>query len=249
MNAFRMIPFQKFDAFTNMALDEAIMEGVRSGDTLPTIRFYGWTPSAISIGIFQGLRNEVNPDAAQAAGIDIVRRQTGGGAVYHDTDGEVTYSLIAPLALFPSSVLESYALICTDIVRALAHLGIKASFAPINDIVVNERKISGNAQTRRNGVLLQHGTILHEVNVEKMFSLLAVPPEKMSDKLVKSVRSRVTCVRDLTDCSITDLCAALEQGFSHKRAIVYGDYTQDERSCAAELASRKYRTDAWNLKL
>ncbi len=248
MNLFRMIPFQKFDAFTNMALDEVIMDGVRSGGTLPTIRFYGWEPSAVSIGIFQGLHNEVNPDMARKAGVDVVRRQTGGGAVYHDTQGEITYSLIAPLAFFPVSVLDSYAVICADIVRSLHILGIEARFAPINDIAVGEHKISGNAQTRRNGVLLQHGTILYQVDVEKMFSLLAVAPEKVSDKLIKSVRSRVTCVRDLADVTLADLSAALEQGFSHGREIRSEAYTQDEHARAARLAAEKYRTDAWNLR-
>ena len=85
-----MIPFQTFDAFTNMGLDEAIMENVRGDKALPTIRFYGWQPSAISIGIFQGIHNEVYLDKAKELGVDVVRRQTGGGAVFHAEGGEIT---------------------------------------------------------------------------------------------------------------------------------------------------------------
>ncbi len=249
MQTFRMIPFRYFDAFTNMALDEAIMEAVRCGESLPTIRFYGWQPSAVSIGIFQGIRNEVNLAAASEAGVDVVRRQTGGGAVYHDSEGEVTYSLICPIEFFPRNVLKSYEVICDDIVSALGSLGLDAHFVPINDIQVGEQKISGNAQTRRNSILLQHGTILYSVDVEKMFKLLSVSEEKISDKLVKSVRKRVTCVSSLTTASIENLTDALELGFSRDRNIVKGDYTLWELERARVLAKEKYSTEAWNFKL
>lgn len=246
---YRLIRFQYFDAFTNMALDEAIMEAVRLGNSLPTIRLYGWLPSAVSIGIFQGMHNEVNLDTAGKLGVDIIRRQTGGGAVYHDTLGEVTYSLIAPLDHFPANVLKSYEIICEDIISALGQLGLSASFAPVNDILVNGQKISGNAQTRRNGIFLQHGTILYNVDVEKMFSLLNVNEIKLTDKLIKSVKKRVTSISDQSSASMQDLQQALEFGFSRNREIEIADYSDLELSRAAELANEKYRSEAWNFKL
>lgn len=246
---YRLIRFQYFDAFTNMALDEAIMEAVRSGINAPTIRLYGWKPAAVSIGIFQGIRNEVNLDVAHQAGVDIVRRQTGGGAVYHDTLGEVTYSIIAPLEHFPVNVLRSYEVICEDIIVALAQLGISANFSPVNDILCNGQKISGNAQTRRKGVFLQHGTILYSVDVEQMFSLLNVNEIKLTDKLIKSVKKRVTSVSDQSSASMQDLQQALEYGFSRNREIEIGTYTNAELVRAAELAKEKFQTEAWNFRL
>ena len=154
----RIIDYTENDAFMNMAIDEAVSEAVGSGESLPTIRFYGWKPSAVSIGYFQSLDKEVDIASCERAGVDIVRRRTGGGAVYHDMVGEITYSVIAPEALFPKDILASYREICGWIIDSLAILGIKAEFKPINDIVVGNKKISGNAQTRRGGVLLQHGT-------------------------------------------------------------------------------------------
>ena len=133
---YRMIPFQYFNAYMNMALDEAIMEGVRAGTSQPTIRFYGWNPSAVSIGVFQGIQNEVNLDVAEKTGVDVVRRLTGGGAVYHDIQGEVTYSIIAPLEYFPVNILSSYETICDDIIYALEKLGINASYEPVNELMV-----------------------------------------------------------------------------------------------------------------
>jgi lipoate-protein ligase A len=249
MKNFRMIPFQYFNAFTNMALDEAIMEGVRNGTSQPTIRFYGWEPSAVSIGVFQGVRNEVNLENTKKNGVDVVRRLTGGGAVYHDRLGEVTYSLIAPLDFFPTNIIESYRVICDDIVVALQQLGINATFAPINDILVNEQKISGNAQTRRNGILLQHGTILYSVDVETMFSLLNVSDQKISDKLIKSVQKRVTSVQDQTGASMDALKDALIHGFQRNRNIDFGDYSDIEKQRAQELVQERFNNNSWTFRL
>lgn len=249
MTKFRMIPFQYFNAFMNMALDEAIMESVRRSNSLPTIRFYGWDPSAVSIGIFQGVRNEVNLDETSKAGIDVVRRLTGGGAVYHDILGEVTYSLIAPLELFPTNIIESYRVICDDIVHALSLLGIQAAFSPINDILVNEQKISGNAQTRRNGILLQHGTILYSVDVEKMFTYLNVSDQKISDKLIKSVQKRVTSVKDQTNASMQDLQKALIQGFKRNRDTQFGDYSEQELKRAERIVVDRFNNQDWTFRL
>ena len=242
---FRMIHFQKFSAFMNMAIDEAIMESIRSGTSLPTIRFYGWSPSAISIGFFQGLLNEVNLDVCQQAGVDVVRRLTGGGAVYHDSEGEVTYSILGPVGIFPPKILDSYRVICSDVLFALQLLGIQANFEPINDLTVDGKKISGNAQTRRSGVLLQHGTILYKVDVETMFSLLNVSKEKISDKLISSVKKRVTSVDSYSSAPIQDLIKAMEKGFRRDREIIYEEYTAEELSRARQLAEQKYSTDNW----
>lgn len=246
---FRMIPFRYFDAFMNMALDEAIMEAVRNGESLPTIRFYGWAPSAVSIGFFQGIRNEVNLDVTRQAGVDVIRRQTGGGAVYHDQFGEVTYSIIGPVEKFSVNIIKSYEDICESIVFALHQLGLNAHFEPVNDILLNDQKISGNAQTRRQGILLQHGTILYSVEVEKMFSYLNVSEQKISDKLIKSVKKRVTSISDQLDIPMEDLQLALEKGFSVGREIEMGDYTEKELTRAAQLAEEKYKSKAWNFRL
>src|SRR3989344_7958179 len=174
----RIIPLSTQDAFLNMAIDEALCESVANGKASPTIRFYRWKPSAVSIGYFQSLRQEVDTERCKSAGIDVVRRRTGGGAVYHDE--EITYSIIAPEHLLPKGITESYHVICGWVIKGLENIGLVGEFKPINDIIVNGKKISGNAQTRRNGVVLQHGTILHGLDVEKMFSLLKVGQEKIA---------------------------------------------------------------------
>src|SRR3989338_3279674 len=177
----RIIPLEEHDAFTNMALDEAASEAIASDSEAPTIRFYKWKPSAVSIGCFQSMEDEIDLNVCKKLNVDTVRRRTGGGAVYHDNFGEITYSVIAPESMFPKNIIESYKIICGWIIDSLALIGLQASFIPINDIIVNNKKISGNAQTRRNRIFLQHGTILYDVDVKKMFSLLRVPDEKITN--------------------------------------------------------------------
>jgi lipoate-protein ligase A len=179
----RVIEYTQNNAAMNMAIDEAVCESVLEG-AVPTIRFYGWIPSAISIGYFQSLEKEVDLQKCKEMKVDFVRRRTGGGAVYHETEGEITYSIVAKEEIFPKGIIESYQVICQLIIDSLAKIGISAQFKPINDIIVNGKKISGNAQTRRKGILLQHGTILYKVDVEKMFSLLKVSDEKIKDKKI-----------------------------------------------------------------
>ena len=237
-----------------MAIDEAIMLAMQRGEVPPTLRLYRWRPSAVSIGTFQGLSEEVDHEYCRRNNIDYVRRLTGGGAVYHDFNGEITYSIIVPRGhrLAPDNILRSYELVCSGIVEGLALLGLRAEFRPINDIVINGRKVSGNAQTRRYSCLLQHGTVLLDLDIETMFSVLKVPAEKVSDKMVSEVRQRVTSVRDALgrEVSMTELRDALAEGFSSALSIELGPgaLTAEERESMQQLVREKYSTDEWNAR-
>ncbi len=241
----RVIALEEHSACLNMGIDEAILEGIRDGTSPPTMRFYKWKPGAVSIGRFQSMRDEVNIERCRALGIDCVRRITGGGAVYHDQKGEITYSMIAPESLLPKGIRESYREICGWIIEGLSTIGIKAEFAPINDILVNGKKISGNAQTRRNGVVLQHGTILYDLDIGTMFGVLNISKEKISDKMIKSVEERVTRVLDYSDVTQEKLYSALLSGFVKGKDYTVGTLTGTETERANEL-SKIYGSDKWN---
>jgi lipoate-protein ligase A len=240
----RFINYQENDAFMNMAMDEAVQEAVGSGESAPTIRFWGWIPRAVSIGYFQSMEREVDIAKCEEHGVDVVRRRTGGGAVFHDS--EITYSIIGKEELFPKDIIASYKEICGCIVDGLGHLGIQSEFKPINDIITNGKKISGNAQTRRSGVLLQHGTILCDVDVEKMFSLLKVPEEKIKDKMIATVKERVTSVKAQKEASDEDVIEALKKGFLNGREFEESDLSERETERAKELAESRYKTREWN---
>ncbi|MFH1470632.1 MAG: lipoate--protein ligase family protein, partial [Candidatus Micrarchaeota archaeon] len=132
----RLLETGASDAFMNMAIDEVLMESSE-----PVLRLYSWKPPAVSIGYFQNLGEEVDSEACGKLGVDVVRRQTGGGAVFHDE--ELTYSFIS--REFPKNILESYKWVCSGVIEGLATMGFGAEFAPLNDILVGGKKVSGNA--------------------------------------------------------------------------------------------------------
>lgn len=240
-------------AVMNMSLDESIMESVSSGSSAPTLRFYRWRPSAVSIGYFQGMDLEIDLEACRRNGIEAIRRITGGGAVYHDEFGEVTYSVCVPeRGYLPRDIQASYRAICDGLISGLAKLGIEASFRPLNDIVVGGRKISGNAQTRRKGAILQHGTILMDVDVERMFSVLKVPSEKLKGKMIETVKGSVTSIRQqmVSMPSPAHVADALQEGIAGTLGLVMteGEPTDEEMLRAREIAATRYSRPDWNMR-
>jgi len=242
----RVVDFEYWNAWMNMALDEAIGEAVKPGRSPPTIRFYGWDPSAVSIGCFQSLKDEVDLDACRREGVDCVRRRTGGGAVYHDKDGEITYSVIAPEEIMEKDINKAYSAICGWIIEALDVMEVPATFAPINDILVDGRKISGSAQTRRGGVFLQHGTLLYNVNPGKMFSVLKVGRTKISDKNISSFEERVTSILRHSRVSKDRVLQELRRSFTKGKEWEVHAYTGEEKERARQLVTERYSKQEWN---
>ena len=257
MNVFskwRLLELNENNAAMNMAIDEAILINCSKGKSPNTIRLYEWLPSAVSIGYFQNPRAEVDLEKCKEENVDLVRRITGGGAVFHDNMGEVTYSLIASEEerIIPKDILRSYQMICGCVIEGLLSLGVAASFQPINDIVVAGRKISGNAQTRRLGMVLQHGTILVDADLEKMFRLLKVSDEKISDKLISSAEKRITTInKELSKKpSHEQVAEAIEKGFKRSIGIklAKGKITDEEMTLAEKLSKEKYGNEEWTFR-
>jgi len=242
----RVMKLEVHDAYLNMSIDQAIMESVEAGKSAPTIRFYKWMPSAVSIGRFQSMQEEVDIEKCKELGVSYIRRATGGGAVYHSNSGEITYSVIAPVSIISKDIRESYRIICGWVIDGLSKLGINADFAPINDIVVDGKKISGNAQTRSKEIILQHGTILYNLDIKTMFAVLRVSEEKISDKLIKSAEDRVTCVKNYADISLEGLYERLLEGFTAGKEFEINSCTEGEMKRANALAKSVYSSDSWN---
>jgi lipoate-protein ligase A len=241
----RVIGLNAYSGADNMAIDEAVSAMVSDGSSPPTMRFYRWSPGAVTIGCFQCINDEVDLDVCRRLGVDFVRRRTGGGAVYHDPAGEVTYCVIAPESYFSKDIRESYREICTGIVKGLSALGISATFRPINDVTVDGRKVSGSAQMRRQGVLTQHGTVLYDLDRKTMFSVLKPSKLKLSDKPVASFEAGVTCVKELCGASIEQLYDALLRGFTDGKQWQFGALTDEELALAKDVAW-KYGSYEWN---
>jgi lipoate-protein ligase A len=247
-NEWRLLPMRIDDASLSMAIDEALLKLNSEGKSPNTVRFWRWLPSTVSIGCFQSAGLEVDFDAARRHGIDVVRRITGGGAVFHDHEGELTYSVVCGQECMPDDIIESYELICGGLIGGFRLLGLQAEFKPINDVQVGGRKISGSAQTRRWGSVLQHGTVLIDPDVRLMFELLKVSPEKISDKFISSVYERVTTVAlELgRKPGFDEVRGAMREGFADALGVklVEGELTQEEFKLAGMLKP-KYASDEW----
>lgn len=181
---------------------------VAAGSRKATLRIWEWAAPAVVIGRFQSLPDEVNEQAAQAEGIQIVRRCTGGGAMFIEPGNTITYSLYAPLDFAKGVSIEgSYRLCDYWLVTALRELGLDVRFTGLNDIASQYGKIGGAAQRRfppidtGPGAILHHVTLAYDIDGEKMMRVLHVSREKMSDKAVKSAVKRVDPMRSQTGMS------------------------------------------------
>jgi lipoate-protein ligase A len=241
-----------------MAVDEAVLKARIAGIVPNTLRFYRWKPSAVSIGRFQKVSDEVHVENCRKHGVDIVRRITGGGAVYHDHEGEITYSVVVnERDLGSKDVIYAYNIICRGLIEAAKNLGVNADFNPGNpkhcpNITIDGRKFSGSAQSHKEGVLLQHGTFLVQVDLEKMFTFLRVKWAESLEDLLRVARKRLTSMERELESSISNEEAyeALVKGFQRalKTGFIEEELTNYEVGLAEKLCREKYATDDWSLK-
>jgi len=256
MNAWRLLKLETNNAFMNMAVDEAILRARIAGKVPNTLRFFRWQPSAVSVGRFQEIQKEVHVENCKKHGIDIVRRISGGGAVYHDYDGEITYSVtVATEDLHTGDVFAAYNLICNGLIEAIKIIGINADFNPGDpkncpNVSVNRRKISGSAQSYKRGVLLQHGTLLVDADLKKMFTFLNAPWAKTCIEVVNVAERKITSVKQELGSSISmeEVYGALVKGFEKtlRISLKEGELTSYEQKLTEILCKEKYSTDEWN---
>jgi lipoate-protein ligase A len=240
-----------------MAIDEAVLRA-RIENLVPnTVRFYCWKPSAVSIGKFQNIENEVQLNNCRAHGVDVVRRITGGGTVYHDAIGEITYSLIADKKdLNADDIGEVYSKVYAGLSEALRLLGVKADFCvgdakTCPNMTVKGKKISGSAQSHKKGIVLQHGTLLVDVDLTKMFTFLRVPWANTCMQIIRVAENKITSLkkelgRDIPTATVQQ---ALITGFQRalKTELAKSELTDYEKTMAEKLCKEKYATDEWNL--
>ena len=230
----------------NVALDEVLARRVGAGERPATLRFWSWAASAVIIGRFQSVRNEVDQDEAAARGVTIVRRMSGGGAMFVQPEATITYSIYLPERYVEGlSFVESYAALDSWVVAILRDLGVDAWYAPLNDITSAEGKIGGAAQARRAKVVLHHTTISYEMNTDEMMRVLRIGREKLSDKGIASAAKRVSPLRRQADLPRAAIRDHLIATFRATFGLADGTLTPDERAAAATLVRDQYATARW----
>jgi lipoate-protein ligase A len=244
----------------NMAVDEALLDSVASGDCPPTLRFYRWFPPCLSLGYFQPLE-VVDLSACRALGVDIVRRPTGGRAILHDR--ELTYSIALPVAVLgeDAGILPSYYRISRALQAGLQALGVETSMAPVaaaraseehgpicfdrpsaHEILLQGRKLVGSAQVRRAAAILQHGSILIEPRIERLVACLR-PAATVADDIEATVIGLSAVGIDRAD----DLVAAIVRGVEREFGVQVtpASLGPAERMRAHELALSRYGSQDW----
>lgn len=235
----------------HMALDQVLAEEVGEGRRRPTLRIWEWGAPAVVIGSFQSLRNEVDPAGAQRHGITVVRRVSGGGAMFIEPGNTITYSLTVPASLVEGLSFErSYAFLDDWVLGALGELGIDATYVPLNDIASPAGKIAGAAQKRMaNGAVLHHVTMAYDIDANRMLEVLRIGREKMSDKGTTSANKRVDPLRSQTGMARADVIEAFKGHFRSRYATVDGEVTAAERARAEELARSKFSSEEWTARV
>ncbi len=230
----------------HMALDEVLTLEVGAGRRSPTIRIWEWASNAVVIGCFQSVRNEVDADGARRHDVQVVRRITGGGAMFIEPGNTITYSIYAPVSLVAGmSFVESYEFLDRWVVEALKSLGVDAWYQPINDITSSGGKIGGAAQTRRAGAVLHHVTMAYDIDSAKMLEVLRIGREKLSDKGRTSAAKRVDPVRAQTGASRTAVIDRMIETFRRDYVLNPSLLTSEERRAAGQLVADKFATDQW----
>ncbi len=257
--------------YYNMAMDEALLNFVSRGEIDPVIRFYTWNPATLSIGYFQRLQKEIDIDKVKEKGYGLVRRQTGGRGVLHNK--ELTYSVIVPESHpnMPSTVTEAYKIISQGLLEGFKNLGFETYFAiprskeerdklkqPRSsvcfdapswyELVVEGRKIAGSAQTRQKGVILQHGSILQDIDIDDLFDMFKFKNERLKAKMKENFVQKAVAINDISNQHITlnEMENAFEAGFKKGLNIDFKplELTEKQIEEVQEL-EEKYRSEAW----
>jgi lipoate-protein ligase A len=252
----RLIPEEARDGPMQMALEEIAAQTAADGGPR-TVRVYQWSPSTLSLGYRQEPES-VDWQYAAESDVDVTRRQTGGGGIYHDEFADISYSIVAPAEELPGDLMDCYDVLCEPILEGFHRMGVGAEFVPeehpalhepacylralhpAHDMVVDGRKIAGNAQYRTRDAVIQHGSLSYALRPEDHLGVFAdsgVDEERF--------RERVTSIRDVAGIDRETAVSELADALSEWCDAEVGQWSEDELDDARKLAEKKYATDAW----
>ena len=236
MDKFLFLTHDFNDPYFNLASEEYLLKERKENF------IYLWINApAVIVGVNQNTVQEVNLDYTSSHGIKVVRRQTGGGAVYHDLNN-VCYTVIAPY----DENADAYREFTAPVIEYLNSLGVKAEFSGRNDIVVDGKKISGNAQTVFGGRIMHHGTLLFDTDMTALTFALKPNKLKTESKGIKSVRARVTNIREyLPATTISEFKNGLAEYF--KKTCDEYRLTESDIAAINKLVADKYSKYEWNI--
>ena len=248
-----VLPATNLPIAVNVALDQVLTEEVGAGNRPPLMRLWDWSERAVVIGSFQSLANEVDSQAAQQLEAEVVRRISGGGAMFMESGNCITYSLCFPQSLVDGlSFADSYPFLDSWVMEALEHVGVQAEYKPLNDIVSaaegvgRGRKIGGAAQKRlANGGMVHHVTMSYDIDAERMTQVLRIGREKLSDKGHRSAVKRVDPLRSQTGLARREIMDVFVRTFAERHGAKVASIRPHELARAEQLVAEKFGTEEW----
>lgn len=248
---FRILHPGPLEPRVHVALDQVLTEEVGAGRSRPILRFWEWEASAVVLGSFQSVRNEVDLEAAERRGVEVIRRITGGGAMFMEAGNVVTYSLCVPVELVQGmSFQESYAFLDAWVLDGLHALGIEATYQPLNDIASPQGKIGGAAQKRLgSGAVLHHATLSYDIDADAMVDVLRIGREKLSDKGTTSAKKRVSPLRSQTGMPRAEIIDSLIGTFRAQHGGEMDELRPEEFEAAEALAASKFASREWTHRI
>ncbi|MGG0644181.1 lipoate--protein ligase [Sporosarcina gallistercoris] len=231
------------DPRINLAIEEYILNTMDT-DEDSYLLFYINEPSII-IGKNQNTVEEIDTEYVDANGIHVVRRLSGGGAVYHDK-GNLNFSFITK---DDGQSFRNFKKFTEPVVEALAKMGVKAELLGRNDLLVDGKKVSGNAQFATQGRMFSHGTLMFDTEIEEVVNALRVKKDKIESKGIKSIRSRVTNISEHMDKTMTIeefRMEILKSIFGGEENIQYKELTEEDWKNIHQLSEERYANWDWN---
>ncbi len=246
-----VLPARRLPIALNVALDQVLTEEVAAGNRAPVLRLWDWSERAVVIGSFQSLRNEVDAEAAAELETTVVRRITGGGAMFMEPGNCITYSLCFPQSLVDGlSFADSYPYLDSWVMEGLAEVGVSAHYKPLNDIVSDAGKIGGAAQKRlASGGMLHHVTMSYDIDAQRMMDVLRIGREKISDKGITSAVKRVDPLRSQTGMARGEIMDVLRRRFEQNYGATVATLRDSEIARAEDLVASKFGTREWTARV
>ncbi len=248
---FEIIHGPVLDPVLNVALDETLVEEVMAGRRKPFLRLWEWDAPQVVIGSFQSVANEIQPEGAARQGITVTRRISGGGAMFMQPGMAITWSLVVPTALVEGMSFEqSYPYLDQWVMEALASIGVRATYVPLNDIASDKGKIAGAAQKRwAKGWTLHHVTMSYDIDTPAMVEVLRIGMDKLRDKGTRSAAKWVDPLVSQISLSRDEVVAAFADHFIASYGATWSELSSAELETARRRCESKFATPEWTYRL
>ncbi len=245
---FRLIPFQEYEPNLRLALNKIAIESVVNGGD-PIISLSGWKPSCVNLGYTQKINQVLNLEEIKKQNIQIVRRESAGGAIYLGEKSDICWGIIAKQNYFGNNITKIYQNTSKKIISALNEMNIKAVHKPINDVILTNGngKISGSAIKQIKDVTYIHGTLLFKLNKEILNKILKPENDHQKKVKIKEIDKKLSSISKESNIPYKIAINILENNLTKSEKFYIKPWTQQELN-KAKILAEKFSNEDWITK-